>query len=246
MKIAISILALGDYWRGAKVMFHTLRKYGGLPYWVDCIAYGTDKIPEGRPLSCDWSGIPVNQRNFPKVAAKFEILTRLGSDYDRVVMLDADMLCLGDCSLLWSNELTKYFYAVHDSATNIYYGQRMKQIGLNPKRNFNAGTMVFNRNGLVLSEFLDAIAGGLQSYDGGDQGYLNAYFQLKRPDLEVDFLPTAYNCALDKNFEQVPDVDKRIVHFTGSNANPWNPDIPKRDDRQRFIDWWKREWEESK
>jgi hypothetical protein len=102
--------------------------------------------------------------------------------------------------------------------------------------------MVFN--GFDLDQLLKAISNGLQSYDGGDQGYLNAYFQLVRPDLRVGFLPTAYNCVLDKNFEQVPDEDKRIVHFTGSNANPWNPDVPQRDDRQRFLKQWQREWKE--
>ena len=244
MRTAVVILAVGNYWKGAKVMFHTLRKYGGIPKHVDRVALGSTTLKEGRPLTKDWSHIPVpvNKQYFSRVAAKFEALT-LG--YDRVIMLDADMLCIGDCSLLWSEELTKPFYAVKDIATKVYYGKRLEQIGLNPELNFNAGTMVFNKPD-ILDELLIAIADGLQTYDGGDQGYLNAFFQLVRPDLEVGFLPTAYNCVLDKNFTQVPDEDKSIVHFTGANANPWNPDIPKRDDRQRFVDWWRREWEECK
>jgi len=234
MKTAIVILALGDYWKGAKVMFHTLRKYGNLPDWVDTIALGHD-----RPLTMDWSDIPVHQTNFPKVAAKFEALT-LG--YDRTILLDADMLCLSDCSLLWSDELTLPFYGVRDLATGVYYGPVLKKLGLNLALNFNGGTMVFN--GFDLDGFLKAVSGGLQSYDGGDQGYLNAYFQLVRPDLKVGYLPTAYNCVLDKNFEQVPDSEKRIVHFTGSNANPWDPNVPKRDDRIRFLKRWQQEWSE--
>ena len=241
MKTAIVILALGDYWKGAKVMFHTLRKYGNLPDHVDTIALGAECLG-GPPLKQTWDHIPVpvNKQYFSKVAAKFEALT-LG--YDRVIMLDADMLCIGDCSLLWSDKLTKPFYAVRDIATKVYYGAVLEMLGLNHELNFNAGTMIFNKTD-ILSELLSSIANGLQTYDGGDQGYLNAYFQLVRPDLGVGFLPTAYNCVLDKNFTQVSDLNKRIVHFTGANANPWNPDVPKRDDRQRFIDRWKLEWEE--
>lgn len=243
MKIAVVILALGEYWKGAKVMFHTLRKYGKLPNHVDTIALGAECLG-GPPLKQTWDHIPVpvNKQWFSKVAAKFEALT-LG--YDRVIMLDADMLCIGDCSLLWSDKLTKPFYAVRDIATKIYYGNRLREIGLNPELNFNAGTMVFNKCD-ILDELLNCIANGLQTYDGGDQGYLNAYFQLIRPDLQFGFLPTAFNCVLDRNFKQVIDRDKRIVHFTGANANPWNPDVPHRDDRWRFIKWWQREWEECK
>jgi lipopolysaccharide biosynthesis glycosyltransferase len=239
MKTAVVILATGEYWKGAKVMFHTLRKYGNLPDWVNTIALGAECI-DGPPLKHDWSSVLVSQKNFPRVAAKFEALT-LG--YDRVIMLDADMLCIDDCSLLWSEELTKPFYAVRDRASRVYYGRQMTEIGLNASLNFNGGTMIFNYPD-ILSNLLTAISDGLQSYDGGDQGYLNAFFQLIRPDLEVGFLPAAYNCVLDINFEQVPNKDKRIIHFTGGDANPWESSVPESDYRRQFFDRWKHEWED--
>lgn len=234
MKTAVVILATGEYWKGAKVMFYTLRKYGNLPDNVDTIALGAECIG-GPPLKIDWSRIPVSQKNFPKVAAKFEALT-LG--YDRVIMLDADMLCIDDCSLLWSEELTKPFYAVRDKASKVYYGRQMSEIGLDESLNFNGGAMVFNHPD-ILPNLLVAISAGLQSYDGGDQGYLNAFFQLIRPDLEVGFLPTDYNCVLDINFEVCNNPS--IVHFAGGDANPW--DYSGRNDwRAAYYKSWDAAW----
>ena len=249
MKIAIVSLAVGDYWKGAKVLFYTLKKYGGLPDWVDTVLLGakesTFAIPA--PIKEDYSWIPVCQKNFSQVAKK---LAAIDLPYDRIILMDADMLCVGNCSYLWSNYIGCLpFYACRDCASVIYYPERLRQIGLDENRIFNGGTMIFQKDYLppnFKQELLTGIRDGtLQSYDKGDQGYLNHYFQSMNP-CEIGYLPQEYNGCTDRYIPQIPDHAKRIIHFTGTNANPWNSNIRRSDPRWPWIKQWKKEWLASK
>ena len=240
MKTALIILATGEYEIGARVMFHTLERYGGLPGYVDRYALGVSDCEYANPLPItgDYSKVPVNRKYFAKVADKFEAL-RL--PHDRIILMDADMICVGDCSYLWSEAIGNLgFYACRDTASVIYYGNEIQRIGLNSSRLFNAGTMIFQMSVLgrgFYQEFLDYIAGGLQAYDGGDQGYLNAYFQLYYNG-EIGVLPSEYNESFDVNMPTLPDHARRIIHFTGPNANPWRPNLSKGDPRWTYIQKW--------
>jgi len=247
-RIAVVCLCTGDYWKGAKVLFHTLRKHGKLPEHVDCIALGMPDCDFATPTAIeqDYSWVPVSQKNFPRVADKFHALTL---DYSRVILMDADMLCMGDCSYLWGDRIGKLpFYAARDCASVVYYHQEIQAIGLDENLLFNAGTMVFQLDQLS-QDFYDRVIelildGTLKSYDGGDQGYLNHYFQLQ--DTEIGYLPQEYNGCTDQYIPQLPDHAKRLVHFTGANLNPWSTTIPKSDRRRYLIDRWRAEWEECK
>lgn len=248
MRSAIAILCTNDYWKGAKVLFHMLRKYGHLPDTVAQIALGLSAcdFAEPVPIAIDYTHIPVNHRYFAHVADKFFALTL---EYDRIIVLDADMLCLGDCSYLWSERIGKLsFYACRDSAGVIYYPKVIERIGLNPDLMFHAGTMVFQRDRLgavFVNDLLAHIEGGLQSYDGGDQGYLNAYFQLVRPDVEIGYLPREYNDCTDQYHPVLAPHLQRIVHLTGPNMNPWNPQIGPTDHRWHWIERWRKEWDDA-
>lgn len=240
MRTALAVLAHGDYWKGACTLFYTLRKYGNLPKNVTPLAVGMEhcNFAEAVPIANDYSWIDVDQINFPLVANKFFSLS-LG--FDRVILMDADMLCVGDCSLLWSEHLdTLPFYAVRDVATIFYYQQILEEIGLDHNLLFNAGTMVFNRE-FIFDDFLTELRSSvLTSFDGGDQGYLNHYLQ--RNKRRFGFLPLEYNFCLDEHFPRMKEDVARIVHFTGSNANPWNTKISFTDWRWKWIELWKREW----
>lgn len=243
MKTALVILCTGDYEIGAKVMFYTLAKHGKLPDSVDRIALGMSQcdfaIP--KPIKSDYSWVSVSQEYFPKVADKFEAFLL---PYDRIIMMDADMLCLGDCSLLWSDRLgSQPFYAVRDTASQVHYADVIPEIGLNPDLLFNAGTMVFQMDRLGGEDFYcrlmgRIVCGALKSYDGGDQGYLNHYFQLY--EREIGYLPQEYNGCLDFKIPQVPNHAVKIVHFTGGNINPWNvdKDLPSNDVRRPLLNRW--------
>ena len=148
MRIAVVCLCTGDYWKGAKVVFHTLRKYGRLPDHVDSIALGMSdcNFAKAVPIQGDYANVPVNPVHFPKVADKFAALLL---PYDRIILIDADMLCLGDCSYLWGNRIGNLpFYAARDCASVKYYEGVIRRIGLNENLLFNAGLMVFQMDRL--------------------------------------------------------------------------------------------------
>lgn len=243
MKTAVVVLATGEYWRGAKVLFHTLSTCGGLPDHVDRIVLGVEPCDwaTALPVLANYSWVPVSEKNFPRVADKFFALTL---PYDRIVLMDADVMCVGNCSYLWSDRLGSLpFYACRDTASELYYPAAIREIGLNPDLLFNAGVMVFQ--GVDVSDILSRIAsGGLRAYDGGDQGYLNHYFQQVRPGC-AGWLPPEYDCCMDVNMPQVPDHAKRLVHFCGGNANPWNYHSLLEDDfRMLLYRMWDAEWKE--
>lgn len=240
-KIAVATLCTGEYRIGAEVLFHTLKKYGGMPEGVDCLAMGVAACDFAKPTPCpDYSWIPTCPDNFPNVAAKLHALTL---PYDRIIMLDADMLCVGDCSQLWG-ELPLPIYAYKDWGAKFYYQHRVEQLGLNQNRIINTGAVVLHPSKLpedFASRFLDLIRDNkLRSYDSGDQGYVNQYLQ-EFCEVEIGQLPQAYNCCLDRHTPQLSDEYKRIVHFTGGNAKPWNPTIRQRDWRWPYIQRWRKE-----
>jgi lipopolysaccharide biosynthesis glycosyltransferase len=243
MKAAIVVLSTGEYWRGAKVLFHTLRKYGNLPSSVTTIAMGMKEcdFAEAVPITQDYSWVPVSQVNFPRVAEKLFALTL---DYDRIIMLDADTICLGDCSLLWSDWLNPLpFYAVRDVASNIYYNQVVAEQGLDPNLLFNAGTMIFDTRKFPLSNFLLSVRNReIVSYDGGDQGYLNCWFQ--KTKTPFGWLPLEYNACTDSHYPRMESGTEKIVHFTGANVKPWNTKIGESDRRYPLVVRWRQEWED--
>ena len=77
------------------------------------------------------------------------------------------------------------------------------------------------------------------SYDGGDQGYLNHYFQLSR--IEVGYLPNGYNYCLDPNMPQLPEYAQYLIHFCGKDTKPWQPGALTRDSRRPYIERWLKE-----
>lgn len=246
MRTAVATLCTGEYVRGARVLFHTLRKYGNLPESVTCVAMGIDHcdFAEAVPLGTEYAWLPVCQRNFSAVGAKFHALTL---PFDRVILLDSDMLCTGDCSLLWSRWLDPLpFWAVRDVASMFYYREKLGQLDLDHSLLFNGGTMVFNLSrypylaGSILGDLRDQKD---ESYDGGDQGYLNNWFQ--RTGTHFGFLPLEYNACTDQHFPRMEPGTERLVHFTGGNINPWAPRIGPGDVRWLLIERWRQEEKEA-
>jgi len=91
------------------------------------------------------------------------------------------------------------------------------------RETFNSGVFAFDPDADVFRDMM-AKNGTLESYDGGDQGFLNSYF----PD--VDWLDSSYNTLwrmLDSNPGVVGLGDVKVLHFVG--PKPWNrdPDLPE-------------------
>ncbi|MFA5153694.1 MAG: glycosyltransferase [Clostridia bacterium] len=242
MKIAIAVTATGEYWKGAKVLFSTLRKYGRLPDSVDTLAIGVNECDWATPVEivADYSWVPVESATFPKVADKFFAWTL---DYDRIIIIDADVMCVGDCSYLWSNHIGRLpVYACRDTAAIWYYPSQIEAIGLDHASIFNTGVVVVHPGLFPRRSPLGGLRRGIESwhlnsYDGSDQGYLNAYFR----NTEIGWLPPEYNVCLDPNMPSLPAYAERLIHFCGGDANPWRVNVT--DWRAPYYDRWRAEYD---
>lgn len=249
MKTAVVTLAYGEHLRGAELLFHTLRG-AGLPDSIDRIVLS----PE--PMSIDFAesrvvtgydpaaGVPLSRS--PGLDQSPKKLAALTLDYDRIIGIDSDVFCVGDFSLLWSDTLSRLpFYAVRDYGAVDNHGSAVAALRLNPDLIFNAGVYVYNRPllpNLHDAIMADAAAGTLRSYDTGDQGYLNGYFQTAA--IEVGFLPPEYNYMLASTFPQLPPDQVRLVHFVGPLGKPWQVGCDIADFRARWHHLWWRKWAE--
>jgi lipopolysaccharide biosynthesis glycosyltransferase len=222
MKTAIVTLATGEYWKGARVLFLSLERHG-MPDSVARIVLSNDAVSPDfarrEPIARDYSWIRTKRGQFAKTANKFAGLLL---DYDRIIIIDSDIFCIQPCDFLWSDHLsTLPFYAVRDTAAIHYYPEEIKRIGLEENLIFNTGTMVYNRN--VLPDLHEYVMGGIdngwcQSYDGGDQGYLNSFFQ--GTQRETGVLPSGYNYPPDRFMAKLPPEARYLYHFAG-RMQPW-------------------------
>lgn len=223
VRTAIVTLATGDYWKGARVLFRSLEAHG-LPDNVARIVLSNDRVSPSfatrKPLTQDYSWVVTSDGQFSRTAHKFEALTL---DFDRIIIVDSDIFCVKNCEFLWSGHMTSLpFYAVRDHAAGQYYPQVIKQIGLEENLIFNAGTMIYNRwvmRDLHEKLMADIRGGACVSYDGGDQGYFNAFFQRTRQ--EVGYLPSGYNYPPDPYMPVLPKHARYLFHFAGQQQ-PWD------------------------
>ena len=219
MKTAIVTVATGDYLEGARVLFKSLEHHG-LPSWVDRFIIGPDSCTFAEPVKMadDYSWISAPNLKNRDSLKNFYPLTMA---YDRVISFNADMLCVGDPSYLWSERIGALpLYAALDTAAQTYYPGNLRRLELNPLLIFNAGLYVYNRDRLPeLHETMmrEIAEGRVQTYEIGDQGFWNHFFQ--RHGLEIGLLPSGLNYCLDRYMPQLPPAHQRIIHFTGHK--PW-------------------------
>jgi lipopolysaccharide biosynthesis glycosyltransferase len=233
MKTAIVSLATHDYLYGAETLFFTLKKHNDLN-GIDlyCI---TD--PAGPPsvllsrlgvkpvtYSGNLEGIQTSESvpHFKETTKKFlPFRFHEVGDYDRVLFFDADMIIRGSIAPLLSEQMdAKCFWAARDHGCLHYRAEGLKRAGLDPERTINSGVLVINRPMLSAGTFEHLVHGSMTdliSYDGSDQGYLNAY--LKVFAIDFGLLDVRYNYALDAYYPPIAASDIVTVHFTGTK--PW-------------------------
>jgi hypothetical protein len=172
-----------------------------------------------------------------EVFYKLELFKLRG--YDRIVYLDCDTLVLDDISALWdpAQYAERDFYAVREQA----------EMGVDPTLfdKFNTGVMVINRSLLADPVYhrMVEIARSGASYDGGDQGVINAYLDREAGDVAGE-LDAGYNVLVGAKKLGRWDVFKdrvKVLHFV-NNLKPWAAD--------HRYDWlfdeeFKRWWDEA-
>jgi len=233
VRIAIVTLATENYLIGMKNLYLSLQDINHDLDLVEFICItdsevknevlGTKKIAYTKlhDLS-EIRNVKLSKR-FSVTIQKFQIFEILQQGcFDRLIFLDSDLLCASDISaLLESNLSESVFLTVRDFACGIYYGEKIKEIGISADLIFNTGFMVLNKEILKMvnyNKIIQMLNANITSYDEGDQGLFNCIFQ--ELQIPVTFLPIVYNDALDFNYPLSFSIPK-FIHFTGSK--PWYP-----------------------
>jgi hypothetical protein len=151
-----------------------------------------------------------------EVFYKFEVFRLRG--YDRVVYLDCDTLVVGDIASLWDpmQFADLPFFAAREEAA---MGVHASVIG-----KFNTGVMVINRSlmGEAVWQRMVAMARRGDSYDGGDQGVINAY--LADQGGLAGELDAGFNVPVRAKKEGQWDVYRsrlKVLHFATA-LKPWS------------------------
>jgi len=159
------------------------------------------------------------------LAAYFKLALYRLEGWKRIVYIDCDTLALADLSELW--DLRRFaddpIYATRETAE---MGPWQDALG-----SFNAGVMVVNAPMLdarVYAEMLALMRAG-KTYDGGDQGILNAFLAEHRAQYPAGELPPEYNVFVNPSIEaRWPRIRERakLLHFVGL-TKPWERDYAR-------------------
>ena len=168
-------------------------------------------------LNDGWIVKSVNYMKTPYKNSAFftKLLIWTLKEYKKILYIDSDALVLQNVDHVFS---CGNFCAVYRHSDR-----------------FNAGVLVMKPSLEVFND-MKSLLGTLYSYDGGDQGFLNAYFErLKfatifskdeiQPSAELMRLPTGYNADIGFYYLSgawiVPVEEQMILHYTLGPVKPW-------------------------
>jgi len=239
-KLAVCCFANGHYLQGASVALKSFRQNCS----VNCDYILLTDDPSATPShpwiilhvvdSDPWKNVATRQDLFSGVCLKYESLYL---PYDRIVVLDSDVLVLSEVTPLLTNEYPgNDLIAVRDWGAAHYYQKKLFELNLDPEKIINAGVLI--SKGDALRTDWRAVFGDIpasSSYDESDQGYLNYYLQHVDANLDCFLEDVSYNYALDPCYP--PCHPKAIVHFTGV-CKPWLPDCRHSIYRKLYYNLW--------
>ncbi|KAI6209196.1 hypothetical protein M3Y96_00195800 [Aphelenchoides besseyi] len=216
----VSILSSEDFILAARVMAHTLQKHNEskIPY----VVLYTEDVSEDSLIALRLQEVllkQVNKIDTPSLKThpdkKFQY-TKLHlwslEQYEVLVYLDLDT-------------------AVLDSIGELFHcGSFCASVRHSDK--FNAGVFVLRPNQTVYEDMLNSTY-EMQSYDGGDQGFMNAYFwQVKWASMfdsnatiksSIQRLSAAYNYDVGMYYLSGKMlINPKIIHYTMAFVKPWH------------------------
>ncbi len=236
MRAAFITLASDDYFLGAQQLFYSIKLKTKVREYK-CILLSNEEHAQEffGDLFDEIQRLPAILVEVPSslLVPRFKItLNKLyalayleQSGFDRVIFLDADLMCLSNLDYLLHSDLDDYqILAVLDLACETYYPLEIANLGLNPSKIFNTGCFILNKSILDTLDYknlINKITTSAKSYDGGDQGYWN--FLVQNSEIKFGELPLRFNYPLDINYPLIwrPPA---LVHFSG--AKPWNFSSP--------------------
>ncbi|MEV4948929.1 glycosyltransferase family 8 protein [Streptomyces sp. NPDC053755] len=194
--------------------------------WAHRASVGFLRLPSPRDLD----GLPLSDHEFVphlnrNVYGRWFLPELLPPVYRRMIYLDADVLVLGDASLLWHVALGGHpFAAAQDKGipyvSSPYGVPDYRELRLSARaKYFNAGVMVIDLDRwrkLRIRERALSYARTHPAMRFADQEALNAVAAGRWAEF-----PRAWNCpAEDEIFEEGQGARPRIIHFLGP-GKPW-------------------------
>jgi len=215
MKKAVFIPCDKNYLPGLKVTLFSLRRNGNLPEEVDICVISEDIHPNSvrsfgakivRPKTEDYDELPQSSYWPPIVHYTYESLR---SEYERVVWIGADQLIVGDISELFHDDAPPFMAMVDSQHPDGVICTGMLAVTVSAFPNMWEQVMEL------------ALAG--DSYDGGDQGVMNAWVETYEVPIFkyhpwVDVSKRVY-LKDPKRWNQIMHLVKSI-HFVGPEK-PW-------------------------
>uniref|UniRef100_A0A7S1GJD2 Hexosyltransferase n=1 Tax=Cyclophora tenuis TaxID=216820 RepID=A0A7S1GJD2_CYCTE len=250
----VTLLTSGDHLAGAQTLFYSIKKTlsKDLKYPPELVVLVTPNVSsETRVLLCPvfcTRVLEVDPIAFPRDSLQFKqhvssrgddgnegshvptwtaqgALTKLNvfnlAQYDTVVYIDADCLVIKDVAhLLELGKVYQESEALIAAAPDIM-----------PPDKFNAGVMVIRPSEIVFKNML-AQRSLLTTYDGGDTGFLNAYFSewytemppMARLSFGYNAQRFLYHCTYEKQpkyWDLAVSPDLHIIHYS-SLPKPWD------------------------
>jgi lipopolysaccharide biosynthesis glycosyltransferase len=222
----VTVVSGGTYHHGVRALANSLRRVTDVPLIVLCTPDANthalrssgvitlDVPPIVNPILARGAGQKVQSR----FAATYTKLQVFRLDFlDRLVYVDSDAVVKQNIDELFEGD---DFAAVPDSGLDLP----------NPDV-FNSGVFAFSPSYSTFEAMMRRLA-HTPSYDGGDQGFLNVFFDSWRT------LPLEYNTT-KRIYSHHPglynDEDVKVLHYVGKK--PW--ELASSDDRYDALDF---EW----
>lgn len=236
MKVLICLSSDDRFAKGVAVMIYSLHKHNKFPFDVKVFYNNLSEESKSLILKVDPTVIfqkpsttdfckhstTIYGNNNTDVYLCFESFLQIG--YDKVICVDADMVCVGDLSRLI--HMGHDFMAVRSNIKFIDYPEKFGA------EKFNAGFFVVGKkylNKTVYNTLTDLVITKTHNSSGADQDTLNIYFKDKVFLLDSGYnfkffggAPQGGNCG-DHNMYVARKDRIKILHFTG-RRKPWAED----------------------
>jgi len=157
-------------------------------------------------------------------------------EYEKILYLDADCLVLKDVSHLFKEK----------------FGEEKTELvaapDIFPPDKFNGGVLLLKPSQSIFQSLLSKFENNFESYDGGDTGFLNAYFSdwYTSSTARLPFKYNAQRYVYDVTFKKQPGYwqsvgDIVVLHYSSTPKTWERISKPKKQGDEEDLDdlWWK-------